>query len=494
MVLKLRRYSERPMYLQIKEALRSEIVSGTFPNGTYLPSSRQLSQELGVSRITVTNAFAELEADGFVQGDSRRGVFVLPLWEKAVATPDTSAEPTPGWQQSLSKDPGWASERMRLDLLWRTRKSGTIPFNALRHDLCFLPANEFRNSLNNVLREDGGIALDYEANAGYLPLRQTLSQYLRHQGIQAEAEDVIITSGGQQAIDLLCQAFVHPGDTVVMENPTYPNALTAFKVRHARVVGVPVDADGMRIDILRQLLERESPRLIYTVPTFHNPTGAIMSATRRRELVLLAHEYGVPVLEDDYMREIRFGSPIPPPVASFDRYGNIIHIGTFSKSLMPALRLGYVVARGALRERLIMLKRTADICSSSLIQRALNRYLTSGEVHKHWKRVSRLCRRRQMTMVAALERYFPKSAQWSVVEGGFAIWVSLPQDVSARRLLNESLKHNVSFAPGELFFIEPADQPFMRLGFAPVNEDQIERGIKALGNLIRQQSAKGGIR
>jgi DNA-binding transcriptional MocR family regulator len=250
----------------------------------------------------------------------------------------------------------------------------------------------------------------------------------------------------------------------------------------------------MRMDMLRQFLETESPRLIYTVPTFHNPTGVIMSATRRRELVTLAHEYGVPVLEDDYMREIRFGSPIPPPIASFDRYGNVIHIGTFSKSLMPALRLGYVVARGDLRERLIMLKRTADICSSSLIQRALNRYLISGEVQKHWKRVSRLCRRRQATMVAALERYFPESARWSVVEGGFAIWISLPPHISARRLLDESLKQNVSFAPGELFFIEPADQPFLRLGFAPVHEEQIERGVKVLGNLIRQQSAKDGLR
>jgi DNA-binding transcriptional MocR family regulator len=185
MVLKLRRDSESPMYLQIKEALRSEIVSGAFPHGTYLPSSRQLSQELGVSRITVTNAFAELEADGFVQGDSRRGVFVLPLWEKAAACPDKSVELTPGWQQSMGKDPGWASERMRLDLLKRTRKSGTIPFNALHHDLHFLPASEFRSSLNDILRQDGGAALDYEVDAGYPPLRQTLAQYLRRLGIQA---------------------------------------------------------------------------------------------------------------------------------------------------------------------------------------------------------------------------------------------------------------------------------------------------------------------
>jgi len=491
MVLKLRRDSESPMYLQIKEALRSEIVSGTFPHGTFLPSSRQLSQELGVSRITVTNAFAELEADGFVQGDRGAAVFVLPLWEKAMTTPGKSVELAPAWQQSLDKGPGWLSEKTRLDLLGQTRKNGAIPFNALRHDLHFLPANEFRNSLNNVLREDGGLALDYEVNEGYLPLRRTLAQYLRRLGILADAEDVVITSGGQQAIDLLCQALVHPGDTVIMENPTYTNALTVFKTRQARVVGVPVDTEGMNIDMLRGLLEKESPRLIYTVPTFHNPTGVIMSATRRRELVTLAHKYGVPVIEDDYMREIRFGSPIPPPIASFDRHGNVIHIGTFSKSLMPALRLGYVVAHGALRERLITLKRTADISSSSLIQRALNRYLTCGEVQKHWKRVSRLCRRRQMAMVAALEQHFPEGAQWSVAEGGFAIWVSLPQGVSARRLLHESLKHNVSFAPGELFFIEPADQPFMRLGFAPVNEEQIERGIKVLGDLMRQQAKRG---
>jgi DNA-binding transcriptional MocR family regulator len=492
MVLELQRDSKRPMYLQIKEALRSEIVSGKFPAGACLPSSRQLAEELGVSRITVTNAFAELEADGLVQGDARRGVFVLPLWEKTMPSVPATVKLTPAWQQSLGTDADLEKEYARLILMRLARGGSTIPFNALRHDLDALPTSEFRHALSEVLRDEGGAALDYTENEGYLPLRQTLAQYLQRLGIRTDAGDILITSGGQQAIALLAQALVRPGDKVVVENPTYPNALTAFRVRHARLIGVPVDSDGMCIDILQQIIKKESPSLIYTVPTFHNPTGAVMSATRRRELVTLAHDYKVPVVEDDYMREIRFGSPIPPPVAAFDRHGDVIHIGTFSKSLMPSLRLGYIVARGDLMRRLVVLKRSMDISSSSLIQRALYRYLASGAVQKHWKRVSRLCRRRQMTLLASLKKHFPAQARWSEVEGGYATWVSLPQGISVRKLLDESIKLGVDFAPGEIFFVEPADQPFLRLGFAPVKEAQIERGVKILGELIRRQREKEG--
>jgi 2-aminoadipate transaminase len=223
------------------------------------------------------------------------------------------------------------------------------------------------------------------------------------------------------------------------------------------------------------------------LPTFQNPTGGVMSAARRREVVLLAHRYGVPVLEDEYLREVRFGSPIPPPLAAFDRHGDVIHVGSFSKSLVPALRLGYVVAHGPLRDRLVGLKRGADVCCSTLIQRAVCRFLESGAIYGHWKRVSRIYRRRQSTIVAALQRHFPPGATWSAAQGGVVLWVRVPDGVSVMALLGEALQHDVSFAVGAAFFPHPADQPYMRLNFAAMDELQIERGIAVLGRLLREQ-------
>jgi GntR family transcriptional regulator/MocR family aminotransferase len=300
---------------------------------------------------------------------------------------------------------------------------------------------------------------------------------------------VIITAGAQQAIDLLGRALVQPGDRVVVENPTFPGALEVFETRGATLIGVPLDDEGMSASALERVLRQRQPRLIYTVPTFHNPTGVVMSAARRRAVVTLAHRYGVPILEDEYLREVRFGSPIPPPLASFDQHGNVVHIGSFSKSLAPAFRLGYVVARGPLCETLTTLKRATDICTSGIMQRAICRFLATGAVFAHWKRVSHVYRRRQAAMVAALQRHFPPGTTWDPAPGGLVLWIGLPAGVSALRLLDEARREQVSFAAGPAFFVEPADQPFIRLNFAALDEAQIEHGIAILGRLATTQLA-----
>jgi DNA-binding transcriptional MocR family regulator len=219
-----------------------------------------------------------------------------------------------------------------------------------------------------------------------------------------------------------------------------------------------------------------------------------MGAARRREVVALAERHGVPLVEDDYLREVRFGSPIPPPLAAFDGSGNVILVGSFSKSLLPSLRLGYVVARGPLRERLVALKRVADVGSSALLQRALHRCLESGAMHTYWRRASRLYRRRQQVMVQALRRHFPAGTRWSAAQGGLVLWVRVPGGASVDALLDEALAAGVSFAAGSAFFARPADQPFMRLSFAAQPEGEIERGIAILGRMLRAQLGRPAAR
>ncbi len=482
--------SDVPLYRQIQQGLRDEIATGTIGAGSRLPSSRQLARDLAVSRITVANAFAELAADGVIESRGGSGTFVLPPWPLAAhrERPATS-EACPAWQVGLGDRSNPERDRMLRQVLRGPLALDTVPFAWGAGDPRLVPTAEFRRCLTETLDEDGAAALGPEHADGYPPLRRSLTGYLRHLGLDVTPDDILITAGTQQAIGMVAATLIQPGDRVVVESPTWPGALDAFQARQAVIVGIPVDRDGMRVDLLEQLIEREQPRLIYTVPTFQNPTGAVMSAARRRALVTLAARYDVPILEDDHVREVRFGDPIPPPLAAFDRHGNVIHAGSFTKSLIPALRLGYLVARGPLREWLTSLKRSSDLFSSTLMQRALCRYLEQGAVQRHWKRVSRVYRRRHTVMLSALDRHFPPEATWTGVAGGLVVWVGVPPGVSVSVLFDEALRGGVSFVAGAAFFPVPGDQPFLRLNFAAVEEERIEQGIAVLGTVLRNHLA-----
>ncbi|MCC6791475.1 MAG: PLP-dependent aminotransferase family protein [Thermomicrobiales bacterium] len=477
--------SDMPLYKQIGEGLRREIASGAIQAETRLPSSRQLARDLAVSRITVANAYADLIADGVVEARPGAGTFVLPPWPLAGSTHVVERQSKlPAWQTALQTQIDPERDRMMRQVLRGPMVADTIPFAWGAGDPRIVPTAEFRRAMTEVLDEDGAAALGPEQADGYLPLRANLTHYLRQIGLDVAPEEILITAGTQQAISMVTATLVQPGDRVVVELPTWPGALDAFTARGAEIVGVRMDAEGMSATHLRQILEREQPRLIYTVPTFQNPTGIVMSAARRRQIVDLAERYGVPIFEDDHVREVRFGSPIPPPLAAFDRNGNVIHASSFTKSLIPALRLGYVVARGPLREWLMSLKRTSDLFSSTLMQRALSRYLEQGSVQRHWLRISRTYRRRHTAMLDALARHFPAEATWSGVAGGLVLWVGMPPGVSVAELFDAAIREGVSFVAGAAFFPEPNDQPFLRLNFAAIDEARIEHGIAILGNVL----------
>jgi len=481
--------SGTPLYRQIGAGLRCEITDGTLATGARLPSSRQLARDLSVSRITVDNAYAELIAEGLLEARAGNGTFVLPPWKPPGAGASAGTAPLPSWQARLATDGPSVRDRMLRQVLRGPIVDNTISFAWGAGDPRLVPTGEFRQLLGSVLDIDGAAALGPEHSDGYPPLRAVLAGYLRQLGLVVTPEEILITSGTQQAISLVCDALLQPGDAVIVETPTWPGVFDALETRGLRVVGVPLDAEGLRADALAAALEEVRPGLIYTVPTFHNPTGRVMSATRRREIVALAYRHGVPILEDDHVREVRFGNPIPPPLAAFDHYGAVIHTGSFTKSLMPALRLGYIVARGPLHERIVLLKRAADLFSSTLMQRVLCRYLEGGTIRRHWKHVSRVYRRRHATMLRALERHFPAGATWTGVEGGLVLWVGVPPGVSVAALFEEALRAGVTFVAGAAFYPEPNDQPFLRLNFAAVDEEQIEQGIAVLGHLLHQHLA-----
>jgi GntR family transcriptional regulator / MocR family aminotransferase len=499
-MLTLQPSGTRPLYEQISETLQREIADGTLPAGTRLPSSRQLARDLRVSRITVVTAYAELEAAGAIEARAGSGTYVLPPWMppqtggrigETAAFPSASA--LPPWQRDLVHPVNAEREATLAHVLRGPLTPDTIGFAWGAGDPRLIPMTEFRRALADVLDRDGPSALGPEGGAGYPPLRHWLADYLRQNGLVATPDDILVTGGTQQTISLVAATLLQPGDRVITEVPTWPGALEVFEAAGARVIAIPLDRGGIQLDRLVEALDHEQPRLIYTVPTFQNPTGSVMSALRRRALCALADQYGVPILEDDHVREVRFGQPIPPPLAAFDRRGDVIHAGGFTKSLIPSLRIGYVVARGPLREALIARKRTADLFGSALMQRALTSFLESGAVARHWRRVSRVYHRRHAVMLHALERHFPPGSQWSGVSGGLVLWVRVPGGISVAALHDDAVAAGVGFARGAAFFSKPADQPYVRLNFAAVDEAHIERGIAVLGRLVQEHARRGGL-
>ncbi|MCP4515016.1 MAG: PLP-dependent aminotransferase family protein, partial [Delftia sp.] len=258
-------------------------------------------------------------------------------------------------------------------------------------------------------------------------MRVTVAQILSSQGIPAQPDNILITSGSQQALNLVAQVLLHPRDVVLVESPTYNVAIDLFRSLDVRLLGVPVDEGGMQVERVEDALRTARPRLIFTVPTFHNPTGTCMSSQRRRRLVALAERYNVPILEDDFIGNLRFEGRALPAIKALDSGGHVIYAGTFSKIMMPGLRLGFLVAIGPIYERLLASKYVSDLATSELLQRALEEYITVGRYHAHLRRVVQAHRARRDAMVQALRRYLPAEARWLPPQGGRYVWLQLPE-------------------------------------------------------------------
>jgi GntR family transcriptional regulator/MocR family aminotransferase len=363
-------------------------------------------------------------------------------------------------------------------------RSDLISFAAGLGDSALFPVKQFRRALHEVLGRDGREALGYGERPGYRPLRERIAHILATQGIQARPEQLLITSGAQQGLALAARLLLRPGDVVLVESPTYAGAIDLFRSLDVRLAGVPVDDEGMQVDLAEEVLRVTRPRLIYTMPTFQNPTGTCLSLARRRHLLALADRYNVPLVEDEFVGDLRYEGAAQPPLAALDPGGRVIYMGTFSKMLMPGLRLGYLLASGPVYDRLLACKRVDDLASSSLIQRALETYITVGRYQGHLQRACQLYRRRRDAMADALRHYLPEDTHWLVPMGGLFIWLRLPDGLTSDELLPFARAEGVAFAPGGLFFGGGRPQPYLRLNFAEHPPETIEEGIRRLGRAV----------
>jgi DNA-binding transcriptional MocR family regulator len=481
MMLRLERDSRTPLYLQIRNQLREMILDGTLSEGNRLPPERKMAAALGVNRTTVVNAYRELAADGLVEGHVGRGTIVRrPLLTPSQLPEHLITHPLV-WPEYFVPRPEGGRDPLLRDLMALLARADTISFAAGIPAPELYPLDDFRQAMTHVLNTAGQTLLQPCPVEGYYPLRQTIARRLAGRGATVRAENILIVTGSQQGLDLIARAFLGAGDEVVVEAPTYLGALQIFGAAGARLLGVPLDEEGMRLDVLENVLVRYRPKLIYTLPTFQNPSGCTMSPRRRLQLLELAHRRRVPIVEDDPYGELYYTSQAPSPLLALDQDGYVIYLSTFSKILFPGLRLGWVAAPRPVIERLSQIKQLADLHCSTLIQGAVHEFCQRGALDRHLDRVRDLYRQRRDAMLAALADVAPSGLEWDEPQGGFNLWCRLPSGLKARQLMAEAARQRVALVPGEVFYPDGGGQEEIRLNFSCPPVAQMEEGVRRLG-------------
>jgi 2-aminoadipate transaminase len=406
------------------------------------------------------------------------------------------------WSQRFAQRTQRMTSSMIRELLKLTEQPDMISFAGGMPAPELFPLDEVLAAAERVLRDHGRQALQYSTTDGYRPLREMIARHTARFGLHITAENILITSGSQQALDLLGKILINPGDRILVEAPTYLGALQAWNAYGAEYVPVPTDEGGMVTTELEAAL-RSGPKFIYVLPNFQNPSGVTLRAERRRQLVALAERYGVPIVEDDPYGQLRFeGVPQPAVVVldgqrhesgDFVYRGNVIYLSTFSKILAPGLRLAWVVAPPEVIERLVLAKQSADLNTALLNQMLVYEVAQGGFLDQHIARLCAVYRDRRDTMLAAMRAHFPAEVHWTQPEGGLFLWVTLPEGLDAAAILQAALVRKIAFVPGAAFYPCGGGANTLRLNFSYCPPDTIREGIARLGRVLAEQLARPGL-
>jgi 2-aminoadipate transaminase len=383
------------------------------------------------------------------------------------------------------------SSAMR-DLMEITARPEVISLAGGLPDTSTFPAESFAAQMTRIAQESSAQALQYGPTEGFAETKECIREVMDAEGMEPDLDDIIVTTGGQQAIDLVAKTLVDPGDVVIAEAPTYPGAVPVFCSYEAETLQVEMDDDGMRIDELERLLdalaaEGRRPKFIYTVPTFQNPAGVTMSAERRRRLVEIARGRELLVVEDNPYGLLRYDGQPSEPLYRLDGGDYVLYLGTFSKILSPGIRLGWLCAPPPVMEKVVLGKQASDLCTSTLTQYFVREYFAEGRWLEYTRDLQEIYRSRRDAMLDALERFFPSQATWSRPDGGLFLWATLPSYIDTTDLLAKALRENVAFVPGAAAFTDGRGGSSMRLNFSASGEDEIREGIRRIGTVISEQ-------
>lgn len=481
MKILLDRNSDQAIYLQIRDRLRRLIESGALQPGDQLPSIRSLAESANVNKLTVIEAYSVLEADGLVHARQGSGYFVSP----PTNVPSRASQFAPPQEVILLEHPGRSffdyyvasvSARQNADMI---DLSTGFPVNSGLEDL--------QRIARRAVKQVGSTLFHYDLPQGQLTLRQQITRMLVQQGLEVTPDDIIITNGSKQGLSLAFQHYVQPGDWVIVESPTYHGALELLSRLKAKVIGIPMNLEGINLELLEQYLHTYNPKLIYTVSTLQNPTGVTTNQEHRLALLQLAERHGCMIIEDNAYEGLNF-EPVPPPLKAFDRSDVVTYLGTFSKTLMPGIRVGYMVATGKHYQPLVESKLNHDYHVSTVSQAIVSEYLASGHYRHHLTHLRSKHLQSRDVMLSAMERYFPAEASWTVPNGGTFLWVQLPKEISTPEICQAALSNNILIANGALFFPDGQGYNALRLNFSHESE-VIEQAIAVLGRLLKEHQA-----
>jgi 2-aminoadipate transaminase len=388
------------------------------------------------------------------------------------------------------------SSAMR-DLMALTEREDVISLAGGLPDTSTFPPDSYASLMTSVAADSCARALQYGPTEGLAVVKRCIVEVMRAERMEIDPDEVLVTTGGQQVIDLVCKTLLDPGDVVVTEAPTYPGAVPTFCAYQADVVQITMDRDGMRTDELEETLDEldhtgRRPKFIYTIPNFHNPAGVTMAYERRRELVRIANERELLVLEDNPYGLLRYEGSALPTLRALDGGEFVIYASTFSKILSPGVRLGWTTAPAPVLQKMNIGKQGADLCSSSISQFFVSAYFESGPWETYVRSLTEIYRRRRDVMLDALAEHFPREAEWTHPQGGLFIWATLPDYIDTTDLLARALEEHVAFVPGRAAFLDGRGGSSMRLNFSGVAEDLIREGVRRLGEVIREQVALYG--
>lgn len=471
--IQLNPQSDVPLYRQLYEQVRGWVESGRLRQGERVPATRELAAALNLNRTTVSAAYALLEKDGLLTGHVGRGSFIAGGAGKPVPAPRVK------WEEIAAPEPAPHAASSR---------GAAISFANSRPAEDLFPVEEFRMACREVLESDAlGHILQLGSPAGYPPLRHYLLEEARRRGVARAGDDIIITSGCQQALDLVERVLTRPGDTVLIEDPVYPGLRHTFARAGARVIGAPTGDQGVDLEALERAIERERPRLVVVTPNFQNPTGTTLTTASRVALLAMVRAAGAVLVENDAYGELRYvGEPLPN-VKQLDETGDTVLLGSFSKIAFPGLRIGWVIAPRALIARLMEAKQWCDLHTDQLSQAVAARFAASGRLAAHRKRVQAAGARRLAAVLSACERHLPAGAVFTRPQGGMNLWVRLPEPLDAAALLPRAEREGVGYLPGKYFAVSREHRNALRLSFAGLDPGRIRAGVSILGSIFSKE-------
>jgi DNA-binding transcriptional MocR family regulator len=460
----------RPLYSHLVKLLESAIAKGDMPSGSRLPPERELAHRLRISRTTVVSAYRELESRGLLRGYVGRGTFVC-------AAPEPEGTPF-AWRGKIASAALRSSDSTLRDTLRHSSDANMLSLAAGEPAIDCFPTAAFQAAIDHVLRTDAQSAWRHGPTEGQPALREAIADRFR-----VPAESVLVIAGAQQGLDLLARCLVDPGDAVIVDRPGYLGAIQSFRAAGAKLIGW--DVARADVDELEDLLVRYRPKLIYTNPTFQNPTGVTMPIRARRELLKLAERYRVPIVEDATYRELYFREPPPPSLRALDESNLVIYLNSFSKVMAPGLRLGWLSAAPSIVDQMAIIKQRLDPHTQNLVQFAMARLMRNGSFDAHLKTLRAEHARRCAEMTAAIQRHIPPGIlRMSRPQGGLYLWCRLAPGLSARDVLDRAIAAGVAFVAGHAFYPDPAGESELRICFSSLEPAAIDDAVRRLAKAV----------